>query len=320
MLHAYRETAGHLERLGPAATLADATWIDLYQPEPAQVAAVQALGVEVPTLADMEEIEISNRLYRENGTDTMTVVLPGMSQTLTPITGPVAFILAPERLVTVRHHAPRPFETYPERADKAGPGCTSPARIFLGLSDEIIGRLADLLEGAGRDLDTVSLLVFQPREGARRPKELQTVLERVGQSGDLLGRVRLALLTLERALGFFAQGLPDRNRDDGLRGVVKGLIRDIQALEVHGDFLTSRVQLATDATLGMINLVQSSTVRIVSVVAVLFSPPTLIASVYGMNFPGMPEINQPWGYPASLALMVASAAATYLFFKWRHWL
>ena len=206
MLHAYRETAGHLERLGPAATLADATWIDLYQPEPAQVAAVQALGVEVPTLADMEEIEISNRLYRENGTDTMTVVLPGMSQTLTPITGPVAFILAPERLVTVRHHAPRPFETYPERADKAGPGCTSPAWIFLGLSDEIIGRLADLLENAERDLDTVSLLGFQPREGARRPRDLQAVLEPVGQSGNLLGRVRLALLTLERALGFFAQG------------------------------------------------------------------------------------------------------------------
>jgi len=91
--------------------------------------------------------------------------------------------------------------------------------------------------------------------------------------------------------------VPDRNREDGRRGVVKGVIRDIQALEVHGDFLTRRVQLATDATLGMINLVQSATVRIVSVVAVLFSPPTLIASVDGMNFPGMPELNQPWGSP-----------------------
>ena len=133
-------------------------------------------------------------------------------------------------------------------------------------------------------------------------------------------RVRVPLLTLERALGFFAQGVADRSGDDGLRGVVKALIRDIQALEVHGDFVTSRVQLATDATLGMINLGQSATVRIVSVVAVLFSPPTLIASIYGMNFATMPELGQPWGYPSSLALMVGSAAATYLFFKWRHWL
>jgi len=206
VLQAYRETAGHLERPGPTATLADATWIDLHQPEPAQFAALLALGIEAPSLAAMDEIEISSRLYRENGTDTMTVVLPGMSQTNRPMAGPVAFILTAARLVTVRHHVPRPFETYPERADKAGPGCTSPAWIFLGLSDEIIGRLADLLENAERDLDTVSLLGFQPREGARRPRDLQAVLEPVGQSGNLLGRVRLALLTLERALGFFAQG------------------------------------------------------------------------------------------------------------------
>lgn len=320
MLFAYNQTAGHLHRLGPEAGLESATWIDLYQPTPEQSALVRAMGVEVPTLADMEEIEISSRLYREDHIDYMTVVLPGLSETRSPISGPVAFILLPDRLVTVRHHVPRPFETYPERAGKVGPGCTSPARVFLGLIDEIIGRLADLLEGAGRDLDTVSRLVFQPQDGPRRPEDLQAVLERVGQSGDLLGRVRLALLTLERALGFFAQGLPDRNGTKDLRTVVKGLIRDIQALEVHGDFLTSRVQLATDATLGMINLVQSSTVRIVSVVAVLFSPPTLIASLYGMNFSNMPELNTTWGYPASLALMVGSAAATYLFFKWRHWL
>ena len=107
MLFAYRESAGHLEQLAVSDPLQDAIWIDLYRPMPAQVQAVASLGVEVPTLEDMEEIEISNRLYRENGVDYITVVLPGLSETKAPLSGPVTFILTPTRLVTVRHHAPR---------------------------------------------------------------------------------------------------------------------------------------------------------------------------------------------------------------------
>ncbi|EEW25457.1 magnesium transporter CorA family protein [Rhodobacter ferrooxidans] len=320
MLHAYVETAGRLQRLTLDANLASALWIDLWCPMPAQSAAVQALGVEVPSLADMEEIEISNRLYREGGIDYMTVVLPGLGEDKAQTSGPVCFILTPERLVTVRHHAPRPFETYPERADKVGMGCNTPTRLLLGLLEEIIGRQADLLEGAGRDLDSVSQAIFAPQAGPRRPQDLQAALERVGKNGELLGRVRLALLSIERAMSFFTQGLADRPDAEALRPMVKGLVRDTQALEVHVDFLSSRVQMATDATLGMINLVQSATVRIVSVVSMLFLPPTLIASAYGMNIDAIPGLHSPLGFEISLGLMVLSAAATYLYFKWRDWL
>ncbi len=319
MMFAYRPRAGRLFPLESGQPLTEAVWIDLYRPMPAQVAAVAALGVTVPTLADMEEIEISNRLYRENGLEVMTVVLPGLSESRSPTSGPVTFILAPERLVTVRHHAPRPFETYPERADKSGPGCDRPDRVFLGLMEDIIGRLADLLEGIGRSLDAVAGAVYRPVPGKDRAQVLQAALEQAGQEGELLSRLRLALLTLERAVSFFGQGLAERG-DAALRPLVKGLMRDLQALEVHADFLGQRVALATDATLGMINLAQNVTVRIVSVVAALFLPPTLIASVYGMNFAHMPELAQPWGYPAALVLMLASAVGTWAFFKWKRWL
>ena len=319
MMFAYRPRAGRLFPLDSGQSLDEAIWIDLYRPMPAQVAAVAALGVTVPTLADMEEIEISNRLYRENGLEVMTVVLPGLSETRSPTSGPVSFIVAPDRLVTVRHHAPRPFETYPERADKSGPGCDRPERVFLGLLEDITGRLADLLEGVGRSLDAVAGSVYRPVPGKDRAQVLQTALEQAGQEGELLSRLRLALLTLERAVSFFGQGLAERG-DEALRPIVKGLMRDLQALEVHADFLGQRVALATDATLGMINLAQNVTVRIVSVVAALFLPPTLIASVYGMNFAYMPELAQPWGYPAALALMLASAVGTWAFFKWKRWL
>ena len=114
--------------------------------------------------------------------------------------------------------------------------------------------------------------------------------------------------------------MADKKADPGMKAIAKGLQRDISSLEVHCDYLATRVAQATDATLGMINLLQNVTVRIVSVVAVLFLPPTLIASIYGMNFHVMPELDQTWGYPAALGLMVLSAAGTYLFFRWKKWL
>ncbi len=320
MIAAYRFENGRMVPLAQGAPIDAALWVDLYKPLPGQEDLTNSLGVEVPSLADMEEIEISNRLYRENGIDYMTVVLPGMSETRQPMSGPVTFILTPARLVSVRHHVPRPFETYPDRADKVGPGCDCAEKVFLGLIEEIIGRLADLLEGSGRALEDVSRAVFASDQRQKTAAGLQDALERVGRESDLVARIRLSLLTLERAVSFFGQTLGDRPVGEALRPVVKGMMRDLQALEVHGDYLSTRVAQATDATLGMINLLQNTAVRIVSVVAVLFLPPTLIASIYGMNFRFMPELDKAWGYPMALGLMVASAAATYTFFKWKNWL
>lgn len=319
-LRAFRHDGGRLVPLPDGAPLSDALWIDLFRPTEADSAAVTALGIEVPTLDDMEEIEVSNRLYRERGTDYMTVVLTGHSDTNSPISGPVTFILNPHRIVTVRHHASRPFETYPTRADKVGPGCTNANRVFLSLVEEIVGRLADLLESAGRSLDHLSRTVYAPEKRGSNQLRLEVALRQVGREGELLGYVRLALLTLGRALGFYAQTARERTGDEGMSPVVENLLRDINALEVHTDFLSARVGLASDATLGMINLAQNSTVRIVSVVAVLFSPPTLIASVYGMNFDIMPELSEPWGYPAAIGAMVLASALTWAYFRWRNWL
>jgi magnesium transporter len=319
MMYAYAPDGPHLRRLIGDFDAQVASWIDLYRPLPAQVAVVRAMGADVPTLADMEEIEISNRLYRENGVDYLTVVLPGLSESKTPTSGPVCFILMPTRLITVRHHAPRPFETYPDRADKVGPGCDGPRAMFLSLVEEIVGRLADLLEGIGRGLDSLTAKVFE--EGAKASDAaLQEGLKAVARQADLLGRVRLALLTLERAVSYFGQSQLDSASAQDLRPVVKGVMRDIQALEVHADYLNSRIAMASDVTLGMVNLAQNSTVKIVSVVSAIFLPPTVIASAYGMNFANMPELDWRFGYPMALAMMVASAVFTYLFFKWKRWL
>jgi magnesium transporter len=319
MLQAFRQGPRGLDRLPPEAPLTEALWIDLTAPTEAEIAEIATFGPDIPTLTEMEEIEISNRLYREEGADFLTVVLPVHADSPTPANAPVTFILQRERLITVRHHSPRPFETFPTRADKSASGCGSAERVFLGLTEEIVGRLADILEGVGRSLDHVMRDVLGG-EGAPDAELLQQALAQTGRQGDLIGRVRLGLLTVERAMSYFGQTLAARNEGAVLDAVVKGHMRDIKALEVHADFLSQRVSLAVDATLGMVNLSQNVTVRIVSVVAVLFLPPTLIASIYGMNFRVMPELHWTWGYPAALVVMVASAVGTYLFFKWRNWL
>ncbi len=357
MLFAYRPNGPRLQRLSPGAPLTDALWIDLYKPLASQVQQVAELGIPVPTLEDMEEIEISNRLYREGGKDFITVVLPGLNEQKEVVSGPVTFILATDRIVTVRHHAPRAFDTYPDRAETVSPGCNDPQRVFLSLIDEIVGRLADRLEGTGRELDEVARDIYA--EGASASdKVLLNALRRVGRESDLISRVRLALLTLERALGFFAlnpgirpaggalpetaegraaalageaedeppppappvatpRGKAAKANAEVLRLATKALLRDIQSLEVHADFLSSRVAMASDAALGIINLTQSQTIKIFSVLAVVFLPPTVIASAYGMNFDVMPELHWAWGYPMALVLMLLSAVGTYAFFKWR---
>lgn len=319
MLNAYRVTAGRLERLPPDAPLYEAIWLDVYRPMPEQIAAVEALGIPVLSLEDMEEIEMSNRLYQEDGLDIMTAVLPGLSTTKEAMAGPVTFVLAPGRLVTLRYHAPRPFETFADRADKSTTGCGDPVRLFLGLVEEIVARMADLLEGVGTTLDSVARDVHGP-EGNLPIEKLRSVLSDLGRQGEAVSRVRLTLLTLDRMLGFFAVTGAKRDGSKAVQTAIKAHLRDIKALEVHGDFLGGRIALITDVTLGMVNLSQNATIRIVSVVAVIFLPPTLIASIYGMNFARMPELAWGYGYPMALGLMVAAAVFTYLFFKWRDWL
>lgn len=326
MLYAYTSRDGRIVRLERGADLSQAIWIDMIQPRDEEMAALAELGVHIPTLADMEEIEISNRLYREHGMDYMTAVLPGERADGIRAAMPVCFILTDDRLVTVRHHSPRPFLTFPDRGDRSTLGCGTPDRLFLGLVEEIIARLADILEGSGRVLDATSAGVFDRHPLAKSKRRrgsadvLQQALRDVGREAELMARVRLGLLSIERILAFYIAVVGERKENGKLRPVIKGQLRDVQALEVHADFLSSRVGLTVDATLGLINLEQNNTVRILSVVAALFLPPTLIASIYGMNFTNMPELDTWWGYPMALGLMLGTAGGIWLLLRWRNWL
>lgn len=326
MLYAYAIDKGRITLMPRDADLSAAMWIDTVQPGERETGMLADLGVEIPSLADMEEIEISNRLFRENGIDVMTAVLPGERADGSRSAMPVSFLLTPERLVTVRHHSPRPFLTFPERGERSTLGCGNSDRLFMGLVEEIVARQADILEASGRLLDEAAQAVFERRTDATGPMaragavRLQAVLRQVGREAELVARVRLSLLTIERMLAFYTATVGDRKESGKLRSAIKGQLRDVRSLQEHADFLSSRVGLTVDTTLGMINLEQNSTVRILSVLTALFLPPTLIASMYGMNFTNMPELDKPWGYPMAIGMMVATSVATWLFLRWKNWL
>ena len=305
-----------------AGRLAEAVWIDLLSPTPEEAAEVnRQIGVEIPTRAEMEEIEISSRLYLDDGAAFMTAVLPAHADTDSPEMAPVTFVLAGERLVTVRHHEPRAFATFPQHAEKVALGCIDGESVLLALLEAVVDRLADILELAGRSVDRLSQRVFK-RSDSRptRTKEFQEVLEEIGRKGDLTTHIRESLVAMERMIGFLNQVATQRKSHKDTRARLKTIWRDTHSLTDHATFLAQKITFLLDALLGMIGIEQSGIIKIFSVVAVVFLPPTLIASIYGMNFEIMPELSWEWGYPLSLLLMVLAAVLPYLYFKRRGWL
>lgn len=320
MLHAYRNTdRGLRPLLSQDESIEGCVWIDLLGPQPAQIARVEALGIKVPSLAELEEIQISSRLYRDGSIDYMTVVLPGLTPEGRRKSLPVCFILAPERLITVRYHDPEPFRRYVANAGRDGIGAGSPGRVAMGLVEDIVDHLADTLEEIGRKLDETSLQVFD-EGGLGRANILQRSLVSAGLLGERIGKVRLSLLTLERALNYIEQFPTEKETSREAKRLARGQARDIAALEVHADFLSQRVSFVTDATLGLIDLEQNKAVSVLSALVALFAPATLISSIYGMNFDWMPGLHSDWGFLIAVVLMVGSGAIGYLYFKWRGWL
>ncbi len=297
-------------------------WYDLYQPTVEEEAVLETeLGVNIPTREEMDEIEASSRLYYEDGAAFMTVILPARTDADLPEIAPVTFVITSTALVTVRYHEPQAFRNFPLRAEKTSMGCDSAESVLIGLLEVIIDRLADVLERVGRDIDRISRGIFQHPNGTRpKDRDYQKVLEDIGLKGDLISNVRDSLATLERAFGFLAQYTMERKSERDVRTRLKTLTRDAGSLADHADFLSQKITFLLDATLGMINIEQNATIKIFSVAAVVFLPPTLIASIYGMNYRHMPELDWLFGYPFALGLMVASAVLPYLYFKRRDWL
>jgi magnesium transporter len=311
--------------LAQASLPENVAWIDLLNPEPEEVAFVErTTGLHVPAIEDLSEIESSSRLRSRNGAIYLSAPLVYRADSDQPLTTPVGFVLTRERLVTVRFEELTSFTTFVGRdlADETDP--LTAAAVFAGLTDAIADRLADILEQIAGELDALSHRLFrnpvtERRPPARESADLRVILRRVGHNGDLASKIRDSLHALGRIVPYVAslaaEWLPPeiKPRLDTVR-------QDVASLSDYEGHIANKVQLLLDATLGLINVEQNNIIKVLTIVSVVGIPPTLIDSMYGMNFKGMPEYNWSWGYPYGLAMIVLSAILPLVWFKWRGWI
>jgi magnesium transporter len=323
MLVMYDVQGTALARREGMTALTDATaWIDMVSPTAEEEKFLEAaLGVELPTREEMREIEASSRLYQENNGHFMTAMLLMQFNHTRPLTTYVTFILLENRLVTIRYEEPYSFQMFAQRAQRGQTECTTPAQILMGLLEAVVDRLADLIEKVQGDVDTMSLTVFGKNEGkGGRGAEFEAALRSIGMQGDVTTRARESLLSLNRLLTYFAHVCTTRKDEKVLRARIKTAARDVQSLSEHLNYLNGQITLLLDAVLGLISIEQNAIIKIFSVVAVIFMPPTLVASIYGMNFKHMPELEWQYGYAYALGLIAFSALVPILYFRYKGWL
>ena len=321
MLTVYEAADGVLiKRDGPVSSRA--VWIDLLNPTKDEDLAVEkGLSISVPTREEMSEIEASSRLYQEGRAQYMTaVVLHQPDLPFEPPVGtPITFILAGNHLVTVRYAEPRAFSIFVNRAQKKDAACMSGVAVLVGLLEAIIDREADRVERIQIEVDKLSHEIFAGKDGERTLR-FDAAIRMIGREGELTSRSRESLLTLDRLLTFLAHAMSERGDEKALRARVKTADRDVQSLADHVGYLSTKITFLLDATLGMINNEQNTIIKIFSVLAVALMPPTLVGTIYGMNFKHIPELEWLWGYPWALLLMVLSALVPWLYFKRKGWL
>jgi magnesium transporter len=310
-----------VEHVPPAPFPDEFIWADLFEPTPAEERAVEALlTVDVPTRDEMKEIETSNRLYEEGGAVYMTATVGSKLDTERPESSAITFILANGRMITNRYVDPTPVKRFMQYVERSPAACTSAATLFAGLLEGFVERIADLLERVQAELDAVSMAIFQ-RSGGKSPSstDLHAHIKQIGADGDLVSKARESLVSFQRILMYVQQSSVTSLSHDQ-RSRFQSTLRDVQSLSDHASFLNSKIQFLLDAVLGLINLEQNNIIKIFSVAAVMFLPPTLVASIYGMNFHFMPELDEHWGYPMALVAMAVSAVVPYIYFRRKGWL
>ena len=293
----------------------DAIWVELVEPTRAEELAVEAaVGADLPTREEMAEIEVSSRLYREDDATFMTAILLCGSEA-DPAPAPVTFVLTGERLITIRYAQPRSFAAFAAQVERQPELSVSAVTVFLGLLETVVDRTADLLEHVSGAVEATSAAIFRQGRGI----SFKPILNQLAACQSTNGKARESLVSLSRLISFamLAKGVVD---DREAREELRSLQRDVQSLTEHASYVSGNLSFLLDAALGLINIEQNEVTKIFSIAAVVLLPPTMIATIYGMNFHNMPELNWSLGYPIAWAAMILSAVIPYWWIKRKGWL
>lgn len=297
-------------------------WLDLLNPDSEEIKiAEQLCGVEMPTHDEMREIEATSRLYNEDGARFMTTTVLSRVDTETPELSEITFVLIGPRIITIRHTDSYSFRVFSHQLLRKTE--INRDSVFIGLLESIVDRQADVLERFNAELDRLSKAIFVRKEiegtkkKTRETKTLRLTLLDLGRIGDLVSRQRDCLVNLLRLLTYASNEEAHEDPGSTLYVKLRPLNRDVNSLSEYATFLANNVNFMLDAVLGLINIEQNEIVKIFTVAAVVFMPPTLIASIYGMNFKNMPELETSMGYYGALGAMAISIILPLVYFRSR---
>lgn len=313
-----------MKTLAPAEALrqlpGDVVWIDLVEPTPQEDSYVEGLvGIQVPTRDDLKDIEPSSRLYIEKDSVFMTASLVWRADGNDPQLTDVAFILSGNRLITVRYAEPKSFQLFIAALGRVPEEARDGVTLLGRLLETIADRTAEILEHTVDRVDTLSTHIFRDRDRRRPPKFLEGKLADIAEQHRLIGKVRDSLGSLSRLLTFL-MNVPMVNRDEADGSLCRTVAHDVETLSEHAAFVAGNIAFLLDASLGLINVEQNTIIKIFSIASVVFLPPTLVASIYGMNFHFMPELDWQLGYPFAIVAMILSAIIPFFIFRWKGWL
>lgn len=296
----------------------DPIWIDLYNVTAVEEKLVESyLGVDIPTRKEMQSRAICKRSYTENNAIYMTSMLIAKSDQSLPESHPVTFALYKDCFITVRYSQPNTFKIFSDFIlnndfDELPTGQS----LFVGLMDAIIDRFAGILEKARTNIDNAANAVFRLKENRKKDYEInyREIISKIGATGRLISKTKESAVAVERTLSYACES-EVVNWDEKFIHRMKSLIKNIDSLGDYADYLSSESNFLLDATLGVIEIEQNDVMKLLSIVSIIFLPPTLVASIYGMNFKIMPEIDWESGYYFAIGLMFLSALISYRYFK-----
>ncbi len=294
-------------------------FLDLLNPTRAEeVEAEQWLEYQLPTREEMQEIEESSRLYTEQGALYMTAWVPVGLDTPEPDTSAITFVVSNDSVATVRYSDPAAWRMLPDLIKRQCSMPVSSDAVFLLLLELIVARIADTLQSIETDLRNISRDIFRVNPTRADSGEVQCdlneVIKLLGRRNALVSNLRECLVSIARMLQFFLNNAAPWMRGD-LAAQFRSVARDVKSLDDYTNQQTQEMAFLLDSTLGLISIQQNQIIKIFTVASVLFMPPTLIASIYGMNFEHMPELRQPWAYPVVIGVLVMSAILPIWFFK-----
>lgn len=318
MLRFFSIEHGVISEMEPSAdtpieiAIKNAHWIDTINPtEEERIALANTLNITLPGADDVEEIEASSRCFIDSeGLHVHALFMSPNDGRFNTVT--VACLLQKNCLLTIRDDELADFRLLRLRARKGQVACDNPKQLLVTLFDQKVENHADMLEDMHHQLEKLSAYVLEEEDS-----DLEEAVSRISRLEDANGKVRLCLMDTQRNISFLMRHVGVQSEE---RETLREVTRDIETLMSHCAFLFDKVNFLMDSTQGFINIEQNQIIKTFSIASVVFLPPTVVASVYGMNFNNMPELNWAWGYPFAIAIMLLSGFAPYLFFKHKGWL